>query len=117
MAELVTTAEFAEKLGVAEGTVRHWVRTGRVSPERVGSRLMFGAVQLAQAVKSADGSLPPLSAKQFANRLQVTRHTLYGWIAKGLVTPVRVGAQYRFGREQFAEIITGGPAEGAREGV
>ena len=53
-----------------------------------------------------------LSVKEVMEILNVSRRTIYYWIKKGILTPVRIGGVYRFHPEDIQALVEGNRAEG-----
>ena len=53
-----------------------------------------------------------LSAKEVMEILNVSRRTIYYWIKKGILTPVRIGGVYRFHPEDIQALVEGDRPDG-----
>lgn len=51
---------------------------------------------------------PYLTAKDVARKYNVTNQTVYRWVARGLITPVRVGKTIRFDARRLMGVFGAG---------
>jgi excisionase family DNA binding protein len=66
--ELMSTANAAELAGVAEGTVRRWIREGRLPERRAGRLLRVSRSELATLLGISRRAAGELSPEELADR-------------------------------------------------
>ena len=55
-----------------------------------------------------ENNLVMLSPKEFADRLSISRWTVYAWISEGRIKSVKVGRLVRIAESELARIVSQG---------
>lgn len=90
MTKLLTVAEAAAELGVAESTIRHRIKRGYIPVQRVGRAVVISARDLTRhrLACEPDGTLSVTAA---AERLGLTLSTVRTLVRMGRLVEVRAG--------------------------
>jgi len=92
----------AQKVGLAECTIREWIRTGHIPAEVVGKRYMVRVQALLDAIsRPTRGDTDMMTVLEASNLLGVTEQTVRRMASRGEIPAHRVGARWRFLRQDL----------------
>ncbi|MBD3207811.1 helix-turn-helix domain-containing protein [Candidatus Bathyarchaeota archaeon] len=100
---LLSSQEAAEQLGIAYSTLLKKVKTGTIPVVRVGKRLRFRPVDIAQIQAQYDQDL--LSSQEVMQLLSIAYSTLLKKVKNGEIPALRQGKYLKFKREDLEDYV------------
>jgi len=101
MQELYTMSEALKLLGINYTNLRRHIREGRIKYLRKGNLLLIPAEEINRLLRIKKSWL---TAKEVMNTLNISKQTLYTWIKKGKLHPIRVGRKSYFSPKEVEAI-------------